>query len=438
MSPTGNAQAGNNGAVEIRTLGYANRFATWDSEFRYDGRISAPKGVRIKEIKYDWDGEGTVDHGTSKKDRGEGGTGQEFEVIDTATVGDQDLITFTLRGDLNVDKTVRGENVQTYSIKVEVTLDNGSVYTVAPRVEALNPNWDKNYPEGTGRPFVRLPYDNSWDRYPDQQGGSQAGFGYVTDSGLVHDRTLFINLVNPRLPDEADGYVYYQLVHEDGEPSQLTPLPKKQYLRARNDSSKADWVDLPAFHMGELGEKPGYYRFLVWPQAAEGQDGFSHQYSWDPSKPEDAFQVGSIYFRCQNHLPEWARISLTITDRRIPQTVAQGQESFWPSVTVKNTGVERIGTQTVTVRAPQGMWFTEPRLYWGRNGAPQNWWTLGELSADGTTLTARIPLDLNAGEFATLWAPLRVGTDAPTGLAHVAFEAGVARGAAIPEVTPKK
>ncbi|MEU5434865.1 hypothetical protein AB0G73_16035 [Streptomyces sp. NPDC020719] len=60
MSPTGNAQAGNSGAPEIRTLGYANRFATWDSEFRYDGRISAPKGVKIKEIKYDWDGEGPV------------------------------------------------------------------------------------------------------------------------------------------------------------------------------------------------------------------------------------------------------------------------------------------------------------------------------------------------------------------------------------------
>ncbi|PKV82866.1 hypothetical protein [Streptomyces sp. TLI_146] len=175
------------------------------------------------------------------------------------------------------------------------------------------------------------------------------------------------------------------------------------------------------------------------PSPSEGQDSFSHQYSSDPSKPEDTFQIGSICFRCQNYLPQWARISLTITDRRIPETVAQGQESFWPSVTVENTGLERTGTQTVTVRAaPQGMWFTEPRLYWGRNGAPQNYSTLGELSADRTTLTARIPLNLNPGEFATLWAPLQVGADAPTGLAHVAFEAGAARGAAIPGVTPKK
>ncbi|MGA4847075.1 hypothetical protein ACOBQB_12730 [Streptomyces sp. G5(2025)] len=66
-------------------------------------------------------------------------------------------------------------------------------------------------------------------------------------------------------------------------------------VRSRNDDSRADWVDLPAFHMGELGDKPGYYRFLVWPQAAEGQDGFSHQYSWDPSKPEDAFQTVTVH-----------------------------------------------------------------------------------------------------------------------------------------------
>ncbi|MFD3582558.1 hypothetical protein [Streptomyces sp. NPDC058683] len=38
----------------IRTLGHANRFAVWDSEFRYDGRIRVPAGVKIKQIKYSY------------------------------------------------------------------------------------------------------------------------------------------------------------------------------------------------------------------------------------------------------------------------------------------------------------------------------------------------------------------------------------------------
>ncbi|MEU1677028.1 hypothetical protein ABZ752_34095 [Streptomyces roseifaciens] len=91
----------------IRVLGYANRFATWDSEFRFDGRIRVPMGVKIKEVRYSYTGNGQVDVNTAEVKRGRGGIDQEFEVIDLTFLDDSDIITFTLRGDLNVDADPR-------------------------------------------------------------------------------------------------------------------------------------------------------------------------------------------------------------------------------------------------------------------------------------------------------------------------------------------
>ncbi|WKK22820.1 hypothetical protein QZH56_29320 [Streptomyces olivoreticuli] len=158
----------------IRTLGHANRFATWDSEFRYDGRIRVPMGVKIKEVRYSYTGNGQADMNTVEVKRGRGGIDQEFEVIDLTFLDDSDLITFTLRGDLNVDADPRPAFSRKYPIRVDVVLDSGDVRTANPEIEVLAGAWAKTDPEKVGRPFVRLPYDNNWGGTPN----SQAGFGF--------------------------------------------------------------------------------------------------------------------------------------------------------------------------------------------------------------------------------------------------------------------
>ncbi|WP_407547726.1 hypothetical protein QOM21_01880 [Streptomyces sp. Pv4-95] len=177
----------------IETLGHANRFATWDSEFRYDGRIRVPMGVRIKAVKYSYQGTDKPDMiAATKVERGRGG-------IDTTFLADTDVITLTLRGDLNVDADPRPACSHTYTIRVEVTLDDGTVRNAYPKIEVLVPNWRR---EGdgrmVGRPFVRLPYDTGWGGKPN----SQAGFGCVSDNGLIEDRFI-VDLVNPRRANRA-------------------------------------------------------------------------------------------------------------------------------------------------------------------------------------------------------------------------------------------
>ncbi len=121
----------------IRTLGYANRFATWDSEFRYDGRIRVPVGVKIKQIRYAYYGNGKAETVANEVRRGRGGIDQEYEVIDLTFLADCDVITFTLRGDLNVDADPCPAYSRTYQIRVDVTLDNGDVRTANPQVEVF-------------------------------------------------------------------------------------------------------------------------------------------------------------------------------------------------------------------------------------------------------------------------------------------------------------
>ncbi|MER6914397.1 hypothetical protein ABT354_22230 [Streptomyces sp. NPDC000594] len=393
----------------IRTLGYANRIATWDSEFRYDGRIRVPMGVKIKRVGYSYTGNGTVDVTAIEFRRGQGGISQEYEVIDLTFLDDADLITFTLRGDLNVDADARPAYGRKYRIKVEVTLDNGDVRTAEPEIEVLNGAWQRTDPELTGRPFSRLPWDNAWAV---AGGNSQAGFGHVADNGRIPGDKFIIDLVNLRqdtasVPSNNSDHVYYQLVHEDGTPSHYTPKPQVQKVTGHSGSGIANKLLLPPIDLRQLGDRPGYYRFLVWPQSAD-PDGSPSRLRWDPDKLEDAFQLGSVYYRYQ--APRTVDTGLHATVKTTTLTATAGQERWlYPPFVVRNTGQRTIGTVRVVFTAPAGLSFLEDRVAFTRwADETREIVATGVLSADRRTLTCpAVPLDLEpSGPGKDAWVAL--------------------------------
>ncbi|MFE7117922.1 hypothetical protein ACFU99_21150 [Streptomyces sp. NPDC057654] len=414
----------------IRTLGHANRFAVWDSEFRYDGRIRVPMGVKIKEVKYSYTGNRQVDIAATEVKRGRGGIGQEYEVIDLTFLEDADLITFTLRGDLNVDADPRPAYGRTYQIRVDVVLGNGDVRTANPEIEVLAGAWNRSDPEKVGRPFVRLPYDNNWGGSPN----SQAGFGLVADDGRIAGDKFIIDLVNLRQGEQgvasnSSDHVYYQLVHEDGTPSHYTPTPQVHKADGHRDSGTGRKVTLPALDLRQLGDKPGYYRFLVWPQSAN-PDNSPSNLRWDEAKPEDAFQLGSVYYRYT--APHNVDTGLRASIKTQTLTATAGQDRWiYPPFVIRNTGQRTIGTVKAVFTAPEGLRFTEERLAFTR------WEDEGHevvapavLSADRRTLTCpAVPLNLvpsgpGKDAWASVYPALEVEATAPAGRALVGIQLG--------------
>ncbi|MFG2888199.1 hypothetical protein [Streptomyces sp. NPDC048248] len=415
----------------IETLGHANRFATWDSEFRYDGRIRVPMGVRIKAVKYSYFGTDKPDMiAASRVERGRGGIDQEYEVIDTTFLADTDVITFTLRGDLNVDTDPRPAYSRTYTIRVEVTLDDGTVRNAYPKIEVLVPNWRR---EGdgrmVGRPFVRLPYDTGWGGKPN----SQAGFGCVSDTGLIEDRFI-IDLVNPRQGESGvesnhSDCVYYQLVHEDGTASSYTPTPKKlENMVGHKGSGTEHKVLLGRINLRETGDSPGYYRFLVWPQSVDADDKVS-KLSWDPANAEDAFQLGSVYYRYT--APRSA--AFTVSPGGPPDvTLTPAGSIGYPGVRLDAAADGTVPRQNVRVSLPRGA-----GLRFVAEGNPGYQLTVqsaqgimkvypGTSSADGQTLTfANVDLAL-AGRDATsrAWVAVTATDSAPAGDTSLNFQVG--------------
>ncbi|EPH39558.1 hypothetical protein ABT390_05425 [Streptomyces aurantiacus] len=414
----------------IRTLGHANRFATWDSEFRYDGRVRVPMGVKIKEVRYSYTGNEQADVTATEVRRGQGGTGQEYEVIDLTFLDDADLITFTLRGDLNVDADPRPAGARTYRIRVDVTLDNGEIRTANPEIQVLAGAWQKSDPEKAGRPFVRLPYDNNWGGSPN----SQAGFGFVTDNGRVPGDKFIIDLVNLRqgqqdVPSNNSDHVYYQLVHEDGTPSHYTPTPQLQKADGHADSGTGRKVTLPGIDLRQLGDKTGYYRFLVWPQSVN-PDGTPSSLRWDEAKPEDAFQLGSVYYRYK--APRGIDTGLRATIKTRTLTATAGQDRWiYPPFVIRNTGQRAIGAVKVVFTAPDGLRFTEDRVAFTRWEDEQHEVVApGVLSADHRTLTCpAVPLDLvpsgpGRDAWVSVYPAMEVEATAPAGRAPVGIQLG--------------
>jgi hypothetical protein len=401
----------------------------WDSEFRYDGRIRVPAGVKISKVEYAYYGQDDKDYiPANVVPRGQMGINQEYEVVDLTFLEDSDVLTFTLRGDLNVDAAPeQGQYSRTYQLGVRISLNDGTTRTTHVPVEALWPHYDagKGY---AGRPFVRLPYDIGWGGKPN----SQAGFGYVSDKGYIAEKFI-IDLVNPRqgmdnLASNYSDHVYYQLVHEDGTPSHLTPAPVKLNVKGHADAGTGNRHILEAVNLRDAGDKPGYYRFLVWPQSIDSASGKTSILSWDQNKLEDAFQIGSVYYRYT--APAGAGFSVAPGGPPDVKLAVSGPTGY-PGVHL-STDDGPVPVQTVQVSLPQGMGlqFVEEGnpgymlTVLDSDGAVKNY--PGQLSQDGQTLTfSKVNLAL-AGKSSksTAWVAVKATDPDATGRTTLTFQVG--------------
>ncbi|OQR63554.1 hypothetical protein B6E66_13355 [Streptomyces maremycinicus] len=413
----------------IKTLGYANRFSVWDSEFRYDGRIRVAMGVKITKVEYAYYGRDDTSYITAVEvPRGRMGINQEYEVIDLTFLADRDVITFTLRGDLNVDSAPeRDQYSRTYQLDVKVSLSDGTTRTTHVEIEVLWPGYAPDIGR-IGRPFVRLPYDTGWGGSPN----SQAGFGYVTDNGYIADKFI-IDLVNPRqgranVPGNTSDHVYYQLVHEDGTPSRLTPAPVKFNVKGHADAATGNKRILDAVNLLDEGDKRGYYRFLVWPQSTSTADGRTSALSWNPDKPEDAFQIGSVYFR----YTATRSASFSVAPGGPPNIrLTVGGPVRYPGVRLA-TSEGPVPVQTVQVSLPEGM-----GLQFVEEGDPGYQLTVldsdgaekhftGQLSRNGQTLTfSHVNLALTGNASTSIaWVAVKAVDPDTTGRTSLRFQVG--------------
>ncbi|MEU1677029.1 hypothetical protein ABZ752_34100 [Streptomyces roseifaciens] len=176
-------------------------------------------------------------------------------------------------------------------------------------------------------------------------------------------------------------------------------------------------MTLPAIDLRQLGDKPGYYRFLVWPQA-QNADGSVSDLGWDPAKPEDAFQLGSVYYRYT--APRTPDTGLRAVVKTEQLTVTAGRERWvYPPFVVRNTGQRTIGTIKVVFTAPEGMRFLEDHVaFTSWTDEHREIVAPGVLSADRRTLTCpAVPLDLEPSgpgkdAWVSLYPAMEVGADA--------------------------
>ncbi len=269
-----------------RVLGYAFRTDGFDSEFRADFIVRVPAGQLPTTIRYDYDGNGDFNH-TAIPVAGPG-VDQQFQVVEVEHHGADDLVAITMRGDGAMDSVQCPE--KDFNLRAEVNVPAGSFQFPLP-VET----WSFGVCSGTGRPVARLPWDNAWGS-PD--GNSQDGFGVITNTGQVPANKFLIDADNPN-PDTDCGITtqaFYQFVHEDGSPSALTPAPVAVAVTDHHNTGFNE-IELPAVDFAAAGDSPGYYKFLVWPEATSstpGQDCSAR--TWNPSVLSDGWQVGSVFY----------------------------------------------------------------------------------------------------------------------------------------------
>ncbi|MFF4737831.1 hypothetical protein ACFY2W_18415 [Streptomyces sp. NPDC001262] len=305
VADTSSASAKTKGAAEdVITLGFSNRPNSLDSEFRYDGIVTAPKGVGIQGIRYSFNGNGIANVQAREVSRGKGGMGEEYEIVGTTTEGGKDKIDFTLRGDFGPG----GSKCPTteYPVRVEITLTDGTKQVVTPVMDMryFNKCDGQSTAEG-GRPVARLPWDNAW-RSP--SGNSQDGWGYITDTGKVPGDRFIIDASNPRygsgLPCDITDKVYYQWVKWNGDgtysATQLTPKPEPLNVTPHGN----DWTKKIEFQNATDFTKDGegYYKLLAWPQASSSK-GQACQASWDYNDQAQGFQVGSVFYKSSKGTP---------------------------------------------------------------------------------------------------------------------------------------
>ncbi|MFB6814176.1 hypothetical protein ACFCV8_06490 [Streptomyces sp. NPDC056347] len=306
-----------------------------DSEVRADFVIAVPTGTSPSLVRYDWNGDGTVDTTATLKTGP--GIDQEYQIVRREPMGGgEDWLTLTLRGDGAYDNATCPDTP--VNLKAEVTV-SGTVITVPMPMDQRS----FNACPGNGRPLMRLPWDNVWNS-PD--GNSQDGWGAVTSDGKVPGDKFVLDADNPLTVSTAGqndcgvtGTFWYQFVREDGSPTLLTPSPVSVSVTSHHaDVSKQ--VALPAKDFGPDG--PGYYKLLAWPEA-KSRDGSVNcaARTWTPGDVANSFQVGSVFF--------------------VSTTQAQLAKSFSPA-TVAVGGTTRL-TYTVSTAAgatgQNGLAFTD-------------------------------------------------------------------------------
>ncbi|MGP3691459.1 hypothetical protein ACTVZO_43670 [Streptomyces sp. IBSNAI002] len=295
---------------KITTLGFNTKvpgIGLYDSEFRYDGYLVVDKDVKITNVTYSAPDSGL--RTAVPAPRGKLGTGEAYSIVDTKTVGDKDIITFSLTGDTDADEANDCPNRdRVFPFKLSVKLSNNATATPhedinVTRVDGTRCSGTDTPTDDTMRPGIRIPFDKNWGG--SDPNWSQAGFSYIADDGMVKGGDFPINLYNPRqtekdaaeLPGSVSDHVLYQVVRSDGTPAndtldpQVLKLPSLWTLdptAAKNASRYIKDLDLS-------DDPAGYYKVLVWPQA-QNQDGTPNaKISWDPGKQSEAWQIGSIY-----------------------------------------------------------------------------------------------------------------------------------------------
>ncbi|MGW4380217.1 DUF11 domain-containing protein [Kitasatospora sp. NPDC004531] len=261
-----------------------------DSEVRADFVIAVPSGTSPSLVRYDWNGDGSMDL-TAVLKTGPG-IDQEYQIVRREPMGGgEDWLYITLRGDGAFDNSTCPNTP--VNLKAEVTVGS-TVVTVPMPLDQRS----FNACPGNGRPLMRLPWDNVWNS---ADGNSQDGWGVVTADGKVPGDKFILDADNP-LTGSTSGQndcgvtdtVWWQFVHEDGSPTRLTPSPVKvSVVSHHNDVGKQ--VVLPAEDFGPDG--PGYYKLLAWPEA-RSRDGSvdCSARTWPPGDVANSFQVGSVFF----------------------------------------------------------------------------------------------------------------------------------------------
>lgn len=103
-----------------------------------------------------------------------------------------------------------------------------------------------------------------------------------------------------------------------------------------------------------------------------------------------------------------------------------GRQWVYPAFVVRNSGERTIGTVQVVLRAPEPMRFMEDRLAFVRqDDESRERIAPGIRSADGRTLTCNaVELELEQGEWASLYPAMEVAGSAEPGPAQVGIELG--------------
>ncbi|MFF7315107.1 hypothetical protein [Streptomyces sp. NPDC008137] len=414
----------------IRALGYSNKLPTASDWFYFDGRLRVPAGVRIKELAYSAaPGEPATDR--AAESHLADGLSSAYEVIEIAMLDDYtDLITFSLRTDLRLGQRPWKDGETKGKMTVSLTLTDGRNREAVVDVEVLSTMLtDKT--ARSQRPWVQLPA-----AIADGKRTGNACFGYVTPDGKIPAGKFTIDLVNIREREKMTSnhadHVYYQLVHQDGSPSRFTPQPVRQavgghrYCNPTEKDPGQPWA-MPTLDLHASGDTPGYYRLLVWPQATDDPGGPTSALSWDHTKQEDAFQIGSVYYRYhaqgsgtshdghkendktktddqkKDGVADEHELAIFQVTDAIPRVQTDGKESLPQFLCIAMTSADEqpvnIDNLVVEVHAPTGLVFTGEagyayfdRLENWRFVAPTG--VIGELEDGNRTLILKGPLHL--------------------------------------------